>query len=144
MPAPEVWVAFAFLCFLGLLAYLGVYRKLIDSLDQRQTRIKGDLDEAKRLREEAQALLAEFERKGRAAETEASAATAHQRTFAGDTEIHAVLLRFAARAGARRWASRVSWVRDDASAHRAAPRRCCDECRRSHDRTRSSRAPRAR
>ncbi len=73
MPAPEVWVAFAFLCFLGLLAYLGVYRKLIDSLDQRQTRIKGDLDEAKRLREEAQALLADFERKGRAAETEAEA-----------------------------------------------------------------------
>jgi F-type H+-transporting ATPase subunit b len=73
MPAPEAWVAFAFLCFLGLLAYLGVYRKLIDSLDQRQARIKGDLDEAKRLREEAQALLADFERKGRAAESEAEA-----------------------------------------------------------------------
>src|ERR1700683_1454543 len=73
MPAPEAWVAFAFLCFLGLLAYLGVYRKLINSLDQRQARIKGDLDEAKRLREEAQALLADFERKGRAAESEAEA-----------------------------------------------------------------------
>jgi F-type H+-transporting ATPase subunit b len=73
MPAPEAWVAFAFLCFLALLAYLGVYRKLIDSLDQRQARIKGDLDEAKRLREEAQALLADFERKGRAAESEAEA-----------------------------------------------------------------------
>jgi len=73
MPAPEAWVAFAFLCFLGLLGYLGVYRKLIDLLDQRQARIKGDLDEAKRLREEAQALLADFERKGRAAESEAEA-----------------------------------------------------------------------
>jgi F-type H+-transporting ATPase subunit b len=73
MPGPEAWVAIAFLCFLALLAYLGVHRKLIDSLDQRQARIKGDLDEAKRLREEAQALLADFERKGRAAESEAEA-----------------------------------------------------------------------
>ena len=40
---------------------------------QRQARIKSELDEARRLREEAQALLAEFERKGREAETEAEA-----------------------------------------------------------------------
>ncbi len=73
MPTAEAWVAIAFLCFLGLLAYLGVHRKLIASLDQRQARIKGDLDEAKRLREEAQALLADFERKGREAESEAEA-----------------------------------------------------------------------
>ena len=30
MPAPEAWVAIAFLCFLGLLAYLGVHRKVIE------------------------------------------------------------------------------------------------------------------
>jgi F-type H+-transporting ATPase subunit b len=69
----ENWVALGFLLFLGLLAYLGVHRKLTDSLDQRQARIKGELDEARRLREEAQALLAEFERKGREAEGEAAA-----------------------------------------------------------------------
>jgi F-type H+-transporting ATPase subunit b len=73
MPGPEAWVAIAFLCFLALLAYLGVHRKLIDSLDHRQARIKGELDEAKKLREEAQALLADFERKGREAENEAEA-----------------------------------------------------------------------
>jgi F-type H+-transporting ATPase subunit b len=73
MPAPETWVAIAFLSFLALLAYLGVHRKLVDALDQRQTRIKAELTEASRLREEAQALLAEFERKGRAAESEAEA-----------------------------------------------------------------------
>jgi len=73
MPGPEAWVAIAFLCFIGLLAYLGVHRRLIDSLDQRQARIRGELDEAKRLRDEAQALLADFERKGRAAESEAEA-----------------------------------------------------------------------
>jgi F-type H+-transporting ATPase subunit b len=73
MPEAETWVAIAFLCFLGLLAYLGVHRKLIDTLDQRQARIKSELDEALRLKSEAQALLAEFERKGRAAEGEAAA-----------------------------------------------------------------------
>src|SRR5580692_1481093 len=69
----ENWVALAFLLFLGLLAYLGVHRKLTDTLDARQARIKGELDEARRLREEAQALLAEFERKGREAEGDAAA-----------------------------------------------------------------------
>ena len=69
----ENWVAIGFLCFLGLLAYLGAHRKLIEAIDRRQARIKSELDHARRLREEAQALLAEFERKGREAETEAEA-----------------------------------------------------------------------
>src|ERR1700734_1201559 len=69
----ENWVAIAFICFLGLLAYLGAHRKILDAIDQRQARIKSELDEARRLREEAQALLAEFERKGREAESEAEA-----------------------------------------------------------------------
>jgi F-type H+-transporting ATPase subunit b len=61
------------LCFLGLLAYLGAHRKLIGAIDDRQARIKSELDEARRFRQEAQALLAEFERKGREAEGEAEA-----------------------------------------------------------------------
>ena len=69
----ENWVAIGFLCFLGLLAYLGAHRKALEALDQRQARIKAEFDEARRLREEAQALLAEFERKGREAEAEAEA-----------------------------------------------------------------------
>jgi F-type H+-transporting ATPase subunit b len=69
----ENWVAIAFICFLGLLAYLGAHRKILDAIDQRQARIKSELDEARRLREEAQALLAEFERKRREAESEAEA-----------------------------------------------------------------------
>lgn len=69
----ENWVAFAFLCFLGLLVYLGAYRKVIEALDQRQARIKGELEQARRLREEARALLSEFERKARDAEAEAEA-----------------------------------------------------------------------
>jgi F-type H+-transporting ATPase subunit b len=73
MHETENWVAIAFLFFIGLLVYLGVHRKLLDALEQRQTRIKSELDEAKRLREEAETLLAELERKGREAETEAQA-----------------------------------------------------------------------
>jgi F-type H+-transporting ATPase subunit b len=73
MPAPEAWVAIGFVCFLALLGYLGMHRKIVDGLDRRQARIKAELDDARRLREEAQALLAEFERKGLEAEQEAEA-----------------------------------------------------------------------
>jgi F-type H+-transporting ATPase subunit b len=87
----ENWVAVGFLCFLGLLAYLGVHRKLIDAIDQRQARIKSELDEARRLREEAQALLSEFERKDREAESEAAAiiagATAEAERIAAEAKV---------------------------------------------------------
>jgi len=69
----ENWVALGFILFFALLAYLGVHRKVTDSLDRRQARIRGELDEARRLKEEAQALLAEFQCKGREAEKEAEA-----------------------------------------------------------------------
>jgi len=69
----ENWVAIAFLCFLGLLAYLGAHRKMIDAIDRRQARIKSELEQAHRLREEAQALLGEFQHKAREAENEAQA-----------------------------------------------------------------------
>jgi F-type H+-transporting ATPase subunit b len=82
MPSPEAWVAICFICFLGLLGYLGVHRKLTGALDARQGRIKSELDEASRLRQEAQALLAEFERKGRAAEGEAEAIIASAKSEA--------------------------------------------------------------
>ena len=68
----EAWVAIAFVLFLGLLVYLGAHRRVIGGIDARQARIKAELDEAVRLREEAQALLAEYERKAREAEGEAA------------------------------------------------------------------------
>ena len=69
---PETWVAFAFIIFLGILFYAGVHRKLIAALDQRQARIKTELDDARRLREEAEKLLADYRRRQREAEREAS------------------------------------------------------------------------
>jgi F-type H+-transporting ATPase subunit b len=82
MPAAETWVAIAFLCFLGLLAYLGAHRKLIDSLDHRRSRIQAELDEAVRLKSEAQSLLAELERKAHEAEGEAAAIIANAKAEA--------------------------------------------------------------
>ena len=59
----EAWVAVAFVIFIGGLGYLGVHRKLIGALDERATRIRTELDEASRLRDEARALLIEYQRK---------------------------------------------------------------------------------
>ena len=73
MLEPEDWVAIAFLIFVGGLIYLGVHRKINDALDHRQARIKAELDEASRLRKEAQALLADYQNKQHEAEREAEA-----------------------------------------------------------------------
>ena len=45
----EVWVAFAFIIFLGLLGYVGAYRSIAKALDDRTARIKAELDDARRL-----------------------------------------------------------------------------------------------
>jgi F-type H+-transporting ATPase subunit b len=76
MPEAEAWVAIAFAMFLVLLVYLGAHRRVIGGIDARAARIKAELDEAVRLRQEAQAVLAEFERKAREAEGEAAAIVA--------------------------------------------------------------------
>ena len=59
----EFWVAVAFVVFVGTLIYLGVHKKMVKFIDQRRDRIKAELDEARRLKEEAQALIAEAARK---------------------------------------------------------------------------------
>jgi F-type H+-transporting ATPase subunit b len=82
MPGPEGWVAIGFILFVCLLVYLGAHRKLISSVDARQERIRSELDEAARLRREAEALLAEFERKGHEAEREAEAIIASAKSEA--------------------------------------------------------------
>ena len=56
-------VLVAFALFVGLLAYVRVDKLLFSTLDQRAEKIRTELEEARRLREEAQALLASFERK---------------------------------------------------------------------------------
>ena len=73
---PEFWVAVAFVLFVGVLLYVGVHKKLTEALDHRANRIRAELDEARRLRDEAAALLAEYQRKQREAEREAEAIVA--------------------------------------------------------------------
>ena len=69
----EFWVAVSFLIFIGVMIYLGAHDVLLKSIDQRRDRIKAELDEALRLKEEAQALLAQYQRKQREAVAEAAA-----------------------------------------------------------------------
>ncbi len=65
------WTAIAFFMFIGLLVYLKVPSRVLGALDDRAERIRDELEQAKKLREEAQALLADYERRQREAEKEA-------------------------------------------------------------------------
>ena len=56
-------VLIAFLVFVGTLVYLGVPRIINNLLDKLADTIRSELDEAKALREEAQTVLASYERK---------------------------------------------------------------------------------
>ena len=56
---PEFWVAVSFFLFVGALLYFGVHKKLASVLDARAAAIAKELDEARRLREEAEKVLAE-------------------------------------------------------------------------------------
>jgi F-type H+-transporting ATPase subunit b len=60
---PETWVAVAFVIFVGILIKLGVPDMLFKQLDDRSARIKAELDEALKLRKEAEGVLAEYRRK---------------------------------------------------------------------------------
>jgi F-type H+-transporting ATPase subunit b len=67
----ETWVALAFVVFVAGLGYIGVHKLLAKSLDDRAGRIKSELDEARKLRDEAAQLLADYQRKRQEAEGEA-------------------------------------------------------------------------
>ena len=69
----ETWVAVAFIIFVAVLGYLKVHKKLVQGIDDRRDRIKAELDEARRLKDEAQALLAGYQRKQQEIEREAEA-----------------------------------------------------------------------
>jgi len=70
---PEFWVAVGFVIFVGVLVYVGVPKMLLDALDDRAKRVQAEFDEARRLKEEAQKLLAEYKAKQRQADEEAAA-----------------------------------------------------------------------
>jgi len=67
----ETWVAVAFLVLVAIFLYMGVPGLVAKALDHRAERIKAELDEAKRLKDEAAALVAEYRARYAAAEREA-------------------------------------------------------------------------
>ena len=68
---PEFWVAIAFVILMAVFAWLGIHRTVLKALDHRSERIKAEIDDARRLKDEAAKLLAEYQAKRTSAEREA-------------------------------------------------------------------------
>ena len=69
---PEFWVAVAFVILMGLFVYMGVHRTILTTLDHRSERIRAELDDAQRLKQDAAKLLAEYKARRATAEREAA------------------------------------------------------------------------
>lgn len=82
-------VLIAFLVFVGVLVYFKVPSMLGGMLDKRADTIRGELDEARALREEAQTILAEFERKQKDVSEQAKTIVTQARTDAEAAAEHA-------------------------------------------------------
>ena len=72
----EFWVLVAFVIFV-ILVWKPIGRAVGGMIDSRANRIAGELDESRRLRDEAEALLAEYQQKQREAQGDAEAIVAH-------------------------------------------------------------------
>lgn len=101
------WVAVAFLLFIAILFYYKVPAMLAKLLDDRGSRIRHQLDEAQRLREQAQTMFVEYQAKQRGALRDAAdiVATAEaeveRQREAGEAELNNALARRRALAEAR-------------------------------------------
>jgi F-type H+-transporting ATPase subunit b len=76
------WVGVAMLVFIGILVWKGVPRLITGGLDAKIAAIREQLDEAKKLRAEAEALRAEYAAKIAGAEKDAAAMLDHARAEA--------------------------------------------------------------
>ena len=87
----EFWVAVAFGVFVLVLLYYRVPKLVAKSLDDRAEAIRKELDEARRLREEAQTLLADYQKRHRNVGQEADAIVDQARreaeAFAHETRV---------------------------------------------------------
>ncbi len=87
----EFWVLVAFVILMAIGWYVGAFTKLLDGLDARGRRIRAELGEAKRLREEAAAVLADYKRRrdeaGREAEAMVAAARAEAERVASEAHV---------------------------------------------------------
>ena len=89
----------ALILFFVLIAFLKIPGKIGKQLDERAAKIQAELDEAKRLREEAQRLVAEYQRKRKEAEADAAeiVAVAEREAAAFTAEAKAKTEEFVAR-----------------------------------------------
>lgn len=76
------WAFVSLVIFLGLMVWLKVPGQIAKSLDARAAKIRSDLDEARRLRQEASDLLDQFRRRRKEAEAEAQGIVAAARSEA--------------------------------------------------------------
>src|SRR5215467_1934826 len=68
---PEPWLAVALVILMVVFAYAGVHKTVLKALDHRGERIKAELDDARRLKDEAAQVLAEYQTRRATAEREA-------------------------------------------------------------------------
>jgi len=95
----EFWVAVAFVVFAAIVWKVGGFGMMTKGLDGRAKRVRSELDEARRLREEAASVLADYKRRRTEAEREAEAivAAAREEAERAAAEGHARLDDFVAR-----------------------------------------------
>jgi F-type H+-transporting ATPase subunit b len=86
---PEFFVLLGFLVFVGVLIYVGAHRVVLKALDARGEAIAAELSQAAKLRDEATALLASFEKKSAEAEANAAAIVAEARAQAEQLGVEA-------------------------------------------------------
>ena len=78
----EFWVGVGFVIVVGVIFYKKVPGMIARALDARAAAISAELDNARKLREEAQALLEQYQRKQREADKEADAIISEARAEA--------------------------------------------------------------
>ena len=85
----EFFVLLGFLLFVAILIYFGAHRIVLKALDARGEAIAAELAQAAKLRQEATALLASFEKKSAEAEANAAAIIAEARAQAEQLGVEA-------------------------------------------------------
>src|SRR3954463_533287 len=116
MTEAEFWVAVSFFIFVGIVWYMGGFETLFEGLDHRGKRIQAELDEAKRLREEAAHGLADYRRR----RGEGARLRADSRPRRGEAERGAETIVASAREEAQRSAEEAHQRMTDFVARRTA------------------------
>jgi len=108
--SPETWVAVGFLLFVGVFVYFRVHKTLAEALDKRSSQIAAEIDQARRLKAEAEQALSLYARKASEAQNEAQAIIAQAEAKALD-EVRAEAVRVATAAAERLIAETVDQAR---------------------------------